>query len=180
MARMRRVEVAHTGQLPAEVLTWAHGLLVDVFDDLDDADWEHCLGGLHALAFDGDELVAHAALVQRRLLLDGRAWRTGYVEGVAVRSDVRRQGHGSAVMTALEDVARRAYELAALGASDAGAAFYAARGWQLWQGPTSALTPDGVVRTPEDDDDVFVLPLTSQPLDLSGAIVCDWREGDVW
>ena len=176
---MRRLQVAHTGQLSAPELGAAHALLEEVFDDLTDADWEHCLGGLHALAFDGDELVAHAALVQRRLLHQGRAWRTGYVEGVAVRRDRQRSGHGGAVMAALEELARRAYELAALGASDAGAAFYAARGWQLWRGPTSALSPEGVVRTPEDDDDVFVLPLTG-PLDLHGALVCDWRDGDVW
>src|SRR5919112_2019257 len=99
---MRRVEVAHTGQLSAQVLARAHGLLGEVFDDLTDADWEHCLGGLHALAFDGDELVAHAALVQRRLLHRGRAWRTGYVEGVAVRPYLQRRGHGGAVMGVLE------------------------------------------------------------------------------
>ena len=183
---MPRVEVLHTGQLDAHVLLQAHALLVDAFtadDGLTDADWEHCLGGLHALRWDGDELVAHAALVQRRLLHRGRAWRAGYVEGVAVRPSRQRQGHGAAVMTALEDVARGAYDLAALGATDAGAAFYAARGWRRWQGPTSALTPDGVVRTPDDDDAVFVLPLSAactSALDLRGELVGDWRDGAVW
>ena len=177
---MSRLEVAHTGQLPARVLEQAHALLGQVFDDLTDADWEHCLGGVHALAYDEDELVAHAALVQRRLLHRGRAWRTGYVEGVAVRRDRQRQGHGGAVMSALEDLARRAYELAALGTTDEGAAFYAARGWRPWQGPTAALTPDGVVRTPDDDDAVLVLPLSARPLDRHGPLVCDWRDGDAW
>ena len=177
---MGRVEVAHTGQLPAQLLDGAHALLEDVFDDLTDADWQHCLGGMHALAFEDDVLVAHAALVQRSLLHGGRTWRTGYVEGVAVRPDVQRRGHGGAVMAPLEQIARRAYDLAALATSDAGAAFYASRGWQLWQGPTCALTPEGVVRTPEDDDAVFVLPLSSDPLDLHARIVCDWREGDLW
>ena len=60
-----------------------------------------------------------------------------------------------------------------------GAGFYAARGWQPWQGPTSALTPEGVVRTPEDDDGVYVLPVAA-PLDLAGELTCDWRDGDVW
>ena len=176
---MRRVEVVHTGQLPRAVLAQARGLLGDVFDDLTPSDWEHCLGGLHALAWVRDELVAHAALVQRRLLHAGRAWRTGYVEGVAVRADVQRRGHGAAVVSPLEEVARGAYDLAALGTTDAGAAFYAARGWQRWQGPTSALTPDGVVRTPDDDDAVFVLPF-APGLDRAGELVCDWRDGDPW
>jgi aminoglycoside 2'-N-acetyltransferase I len=35
------------------------------------------------------------------------------------------------------------------------------------------------VRTEEDDGTVFVLPV-SAPLDLSGELTCDWREGDVW
>src|SRR3712207_8815064 len=46
---------------------------------------------------------------------------------------------------------RSAYVLGALSATDAAAGLYARRGWQRWEGPTSALTPDGAVRTREDD-----------------------------
>jgi aminoglycoside 2'-N-acetyltransferase I len=172
--------LAHTGQLDPAVLAAAHDLLGRVFEgELTDHDWEHCLGGMHALMWDGFELIGHASLIQRRLLHEGRALRTGYVEGVGVRADVRRRGHGAALMTALEQVARDAYEVAALGASDEGADFYAARGWHRWQGPTSALTPAGVVRTAAEDDCIYVLPL-SAPLDLHGELTCDWREGDTW
>lgn len=181
---MSRIEVGHTGLLPPAVLAQAQALLGDVFDDLTDDDWEHCLGGLHALAWDGHALVGHAALVQRRLLHAGRAWRTGYVEGVAVRVESRRRGHGAALMTSLEQVARGAYDLAALAATDEGAAFYAARGWRRWRGPTAVLSPNGIVRTPQDDDCVFVLPpdgaTDAQRLDLDGELVCDWRDGDAW
>ena len=83
------------------------------------------------------------------------------------------------MMEALERVVRRAYDLGALGSTDEAAQFYAARGWQRWQGPTSALTPDGVRRTEEDDGGVYVLASLT-PLDLSGALTCDWRDGDVW
>jgi aminoglycoside 2'-N-acetyltransferase I len=83
------------------------------------------------------------------------------------------------MMAALEHVARRAYDVAALGATDEAAAFYAARGWQLWQGSSSALTPTGIQRTPDDDGAIYVLPL-GVPLDLSGELTCDWRDGDVW
>jgi aminoglycoside 2'-N-acetyltransferase I len=174
-----RVEVAHTGRLPPDALVAARALLDAVFaGELTDDDWEHCLGGLHALAWQGEELVGHAALVQRRLLHAGRTRRAGYVEGVAVRDDLRRLGVGGAVMAPLEQVGRRAYDVVALAASDAGAAFYAARGWLPWQGPTSALTPAGVVRTPDDDDCVFVLP--GADLDRTAELTCDWREGDLW
>ena len=172
--------VAHTGQLPPDVLGAAHDLLERVFaGELTDEDWEHCLGGMHALLTQDGELVGHAALVTRRLLHRGRTLRAGYVEGVAVRADVRRLGHGSTLMAAIEELAARAHELAALAATDQGAAFYAARGWLPWQGPTSALTPDGVVRTPQEDDAVFVLPFAVE-LDRTAALTCDWRGGDLW
>jgi aminoglycoside 2'-N-acetyltransferase I len=58
-------------------------------------------------------------------------------------------------------------------------AFYAGRGWQAWQGPTSALTPSGLVRTEEEDGWIYVLPMSAQ-LDRRGELVCDWRDGDAW
>ncbi len=142
-------------------------------------DWEHALGGMHALAWHGKELVGHAALIQRRLLHSGRAWRTGYVEGVGVREDFRRRGYGSALMQALERIIRDGYDLGALGASDEAAAFYAARGWQAWRGIAAVMTPEGIVRTPEEEGAIYVLP-GDTPLDLGGELTCDWREGDVW
>jgi aminoglycoside 2'-N-acetyltransferase I len=142
-------------------------------------DWEHALGGVHALAYEDGELVGHASVVQRRLLHAGRALRTGYVEGVAVRAGRRRRGLGGALMAELERVIRGAYELGALGATDEAAALYAGRGWRHWEGPTFALTPEGVVRTAEEDDGVYVLPVTAA-LDLSGALTCDWRDGSAW
>jgi aminoglycoside 2'-N-acetyltransferase I len=142
-------------------------------------DWEHALGGVHALAYEDGELVGHASVVQRRLLHAGRALRTGYVEGVAVRAARRRRGLGGALMAELERVIRGAYELGALGATDEAAALYAGRGWRQWQGPTFALTPEGVVRTTDEDDGVYVLPV-NVALDLSGPLTCDWRDGSAW
>ena len=177
---MSELVVAHTGQLDRTALASAYSLLQGAFPDgFDGHDWEHCLGGLHALIWHGTDLIGHAALVQRRLLHRGHALRTGYVEGVAVRADARGRGHAAALMSALEEVARGGYELAALSSSEQAAAFYAGRGWSRWQGRTSVLTPRGVARTPDDDDSVYVLPFTAD-LDLSGELTCDWRRGDVW
>jgi aminoglycoside 2'-N-acetyltransferase I len=178
-ARTAEVRTAHTADLDAGTRRAARALLDDVFEDMTDSDWEHALGGVHALVREGTELVGHASLVQRRLLHSGRALRTGYVEAVAVRADRRGRGHGAALMAALERVVRAAYDLGALSATDAGGTFYAARGWQLWQGPSSALTPRGVVRTPDDDGGIYVLR-TAVPLDASGELTCDWRDADVW
>jgi aminoglycoside 2'-N-acetyltransferase I len=177
---MSEVRTAHTAELDAATLTAGRALLDAVFgEDMTDDDWEHVLGGVHALVWEDGELIGHASVVQRRLLHRGRALRTGYVEGVAVRADRRRRGHGAALMDALERVVRGAYEVGALGSTDEGAGLYMARGWQRWQGPTSVLTPTGIRRTEEDDGCVYVLPVGG-PLDLSGELTCDWRDGDVW
>ncbi len=172
------VVVAHTADLDTTTRAAARALLADAFSDFTDQDWEHALGGVHALVWEGAELIGHASVVQRRLLHHGQALRTGYVEGVGVRADRRRRGHGAALMAALERVVRDAYDLGALSTGSA-AAFYAARGWQLWRGPTSALTPAGITRTAEEDGGIYVLPV-AVPLDLNGELSCDWRDGDVW
>ena len=177
---MTELRTAHTADLDLATLRAARTLLDAVFEgDMTDDDWEHALGGVHALVWDGEELIGHASVVQRRLLHGGRALRAGYVEGLGVSAHRRGRGHGAALMAALERVVRGAYDVGALGATDAGAGFYAARGWRRWEGPTSALTPAGIARTEEDDGSVYVLPV-AVALDLSGALTCDWRDGDVW
>jgi aminoglycoside 2'-N-acetyltransferase I len=177
---MAEVRTAHTADLDAGTLRAARDLLYEVFaDDMSEHDWEHCLGGVHALAWDGGALVGHAAVVQRRLVHRGRALRTGYVEGVVVRADRRRRGHGAALLEALERIVRGAYDLGALAATDMAAEFYAGHGWKLWRGPTWAFTPTGARRTEDADGSVYVLPLAA-PLDVDGELTCDWRDGDVW
>jgi aminoglycoside 2'-N-acetyltransferase I len=173
------LRTAHTADLDPATLQAVRALLEDAFGDFGEHDWEHALGGVHALLSDGPELIGHASVVQRRLLHAGRALRAGYVEGVGVREDRRRRGHGGTMMQAIEGIVRGAYDLGALGATDEGASLYATRGWKLWRGPTSTLTPTGVERTPEEDGYIYVLPLAA-PLDLDGELTCDWRDGDVW
>jgi aminoglycoside 2'-N-acetyltransferase I len=177
---MGEVRIAHTADLDGAILEAARTLLDAVFEgDMTDHDWEHAVGGLHALVWEGDQLIGHASVIQRRLLHGRRALRAGYVEAVGVRADRRGRGHGALMMDSLERVVRGAYDVGALGATDEAAGFYAARGWRRWQGPTSALTPTGIRRTEEQDGSVYVLPV-DLPLDRSGELICDWRDGDVW
>ena len=180
MSPAPEVGTAHTAELGEDRLAAARALLADVFaGDLSEHDWEHALGGIHALAWEGDELIGHASVVQRRLLHGGRALRTGYVEGVAVRADRRRHGIGALLMDELHRVIRGAYELGALGATEEALAFYTSLGWERWRGTTWALTPAGVVRTEDEDGGIFVLPV-SATLELGGELTCDWRDGEVW
>ena len=144
-----------------------------------DHDWDHALGGLHAIVWEGTELVGHASVVQRRLMHAGRAWRAGYVEAVGVRPEHGGRGHATAMMDALEGVIRRAYDVGALSASAGATSFYLHRSWQPWTGHTFVLTDHGIRPTPEDDGSTYVFEPTAA-FDLRGELVCDWRDGDVW
>ncbi len=179
MTPAAELRIAHTADLDDATRHTARALLDEVFDDMTDGDWDHSLGGMHATLWEGAELIGHASVIQRQLLYGGRAWRTGYVEAVAVRADRRRSGHGGTLMDAVERIIGGAYEVGALGATDAGAAFYAARGWLRWLGPCSALTPEGIVPTPEEEGSIYVFPVSAPP-DISRELTCDWREGDAW
>ena len=179
---MTRVDVraTHTADLGPGGLAALRALLAAAFaEDLVEGDEEHALGGLHVLATDGADLVGHAAVVMRRLLHEGRALRTGYVEAVAVRPDRQGQGVGAAVMAEVERVVRGGYRLGALSSTTDALGFYAARGWQRWGGSASVLTPAGLQPTPEDEGAIFVLPVDVE-LVPGGNLACDWRDGDVW
>lgn len=176
--RTHTARLIHTADLDSETRCAARELLIEAFEgDFTEEDWEHCLGGMHALIWYHGILIAHAAVVQRRLLYQDRALRTGYVEGVAVDSDWRGNGLGAAIMDAAEQVLRGAYELGALSAGDDVAPFYRARGWVPWLGSTPVMTADGIV--PAMDEGVHVLPMSSG-VDPSGSLTCDWRAGDGW
>lgn len=174
-----RIDIAHTADLGDGMLAASRAVMFDVFDDMTEPDWEHALGGMHAVALIGGDVVGHASLIQRRLMHAGRSLRAGYVEAVGVLAEHRRRGIGAALMQPLERIIAKAYDLGALGATDEAVPFYLNRGWQLWRGTVSALTPAGVVATPDERGAIYVLPGDVR-LDLDAELTCDWRDGDVW
>ncbi|WP_405678403.1 GNAT family N-acetyltransferase [Streptomyces sp. NBC_00868] len=176
-----RTRLAHTSQLDPGALEEIRALLDGAFEgDFSDEDFEHGLGGMHALVHEVGELVAHGSVVQRRVVHAGRALRTGYAEGVAVRADRRRRGIGSAVMAGLEAVIGRAYVLGALSASQDGAGLYRGRGWQVWGGQIGVLGPRGPERLPEEEGSTYLwVPPGGVLPDPAGRLDFDWRNGDV-
>jgi aminoglycoside 2'-N-acetyltransferase I len=169
-----------SGEFTAEELGELRHLFAMTWpDDWTDDDWEHAFGGLHFIVEDDAGLVAHASVVERELHTNGFVLRTGYVEAVATRPLCQRQGHGSTVMRAAGNHIDEHFQLGAL---DTGSpAFYARLGWTRWAGPTWVRTRDGRVRTAEEDGNVLVRRTPTTPeLDLSAAISCEWRPGDVW
>ncbi|HEU0191316.1 MAG TPA: GNAT family N-acetyltransferase [Mycobacterium sp.] len=188
-AQVHTARLVHTADLDADSRRGAHQMLVDAFGGrFTDTDWQHALGGMHALIFSHGALIAHGAVVQRRLLYRDRSLRCGYVEAVAVHEGWREQGLAAAVLDACEQVIRGGYQIGALSAAEISRRLYSSRGWLPWRGPTSALGPDGPVRTADADGTVFVLPVEppageSNPvniLDVASGLACDWRDGDLW
>jgi aminoglycoside 2'-N-acetyltransferase I len=176
------LRTCHTAELTAAELDRLRRLVDAAFGPrFTDDDWEHALGGLHTLVLEQGELVAHVSVVQRRLLHQDRAVRTGYVEALAVRGDRRRRGYAAAAMGEAERVIDRAYDLGALADGTGIHDFYQRRGWRTWAGPTFVVGPRGREWTPDDDGGVLVWRTPTSPaLDLDAPLGCDWRDGDVW
>jgi aminoglycoside 2'-N-acetyltransferase I len=177
---MPQVRVVTDAEARTHVLLAIHELVVAAFDgEFSDKDWQHSQGGWRVLAYRGDELVAHAAVVPRVLRVGERELHTGYVEAVATEPERQRQGLGSLVMTAANDVVRDNFEMGALSTGLTG--FFARHGWESWHGPTYVRDGDAIVRTPEEDDGVMVLRFgPSESIDLEAPITCDARPGDAW
>ena len=177
--------------LPTSELTDAEradlrSMLDAAFDDGDpdegfgDHDWQHALGGIHAVVSDRGVIVSHASVVPRELRVAGRPLRCGYVEAVATRPGHQGRGFGTIAMQAIDDVIRRDYELGALGTG--AYHFYERLGWERWHGATSVRTAGVEHPTPDADGAVLILRTARTPadLDLAAPLSCDWRPGDVW
>ena len=147
--------------------------------DFDDEDWESCLGGTHVLVEDRDAFVAHAAVIERTLELDGTPLRTGFVEAVATEPERQGAGLASEAMRAVNELIDAGFELGALDTDIPG--FYERLGWVVWPGRTAVREPGGVRLTPEEDGNVLVRrPGRALEAGRDSLLVCDWRPGDPW
>lgn len=155
-------------------------LLSDAFEgEFTQEDWQHTLGGWHIVATARQEVLSHAALIERRLQVEARRFRSGYVEGVATAVDHRGEGLGSSVMRQLEDILRSEFEFGALSTSST--RFYDRLGWERWQGRSFVRSGSDLVRTAGEDDGIMVLRFgKSATVDLHSTIACDERPGDDW
>jgi aminoglycoside 2'-N-acetyltransferase I len=187
MTRLRRVR---SRELSSDELSALRALFGEAWPPghadggFSDEDWAHAFGGLHLIVEDDGRIVSHGSVVPRRLMTQGRSWRTGYVEAVSTRPHLQRHGFASMVMREATAFIDEEYELGALGTSLPG--FYSRFGWVVWAGPTSAMPRDGdsggaPARTPDEDGAVMVhLTARSARIDITGELTSDWRPGDVW
>ncbi|WP_135452696.1 GNAT family N-acetyltransferase [Mycobacterium sp. DL99] len=177
------VLIAEPGELGRDVLSSAEMLVRSAFGDgFRPHDWLHGVDGVHVLITEDRELLAHSAVVTRTLRHADDTFDTGYVEGVAVRGDQQGRGLGRLLMDQTEAIIRTRHDLGVLNAMEDAAGFYAGRGWQLWDGPTQADTPDGVIDTSDPTDLIFLFATDSTALGFTTSVplICDWRVGDLW
>ena len=72
------VTLLHTAQLSPDQLAAIRAMLDAAYDgEFADEDWDHALGGVHAVVWDGDKPAAHGSVVRRQFLYAGPdiAWR---------------------------------------------------------------------------------------------------------
>ena len=133
---------------------------------------------VHVLGFAHDLLVSHALWVTRFLQIGQRPpLRTAYVEAVATAPEWRKRGFAAAVMRRLVSEIHD-FDLAALSPFDT--RYYARLGWEVWQGPLSIRTPDGLQPSPADEE-VMILRLPKTPaLDRTQPLSAEEREGEWW
>lgn len=133
---------------------------------------------VHVLGYLGDQLVAHALWLERRLRVGAGPWRTAaYVEGVATAAPFQRRGYGAAVMRRLQ-AQITAYALGAL--SPAVPEWYARLGWIRWQGPLQIQHGEALLPTPgEECVMVYPTPHTG-PLDVTVTLTGEWRPFELW
>lgn len=148
--------------------------------DFSDADWRHALGGWHAIIGSHEAVLAHAALVERRIVVGQRQLRAGYIEAVAVAPGHQRTGLGTVVMKKLHPLVCSRFDLGVL--STGAWHFYERLGWERWRGPSYVRAADGQrLRSAAEDDGIMVLRCApTQAIDRTASITCDERDGDSW
>lgn len=146
--------------------------------DFSESDWLHTIGGVRFVGKLNGEIVAHGAVVPRDVFINGQSARVGYLEGVAISTDLQGQGFGSQLLTDISEYCVSNFELAMLSTDELN--FYSKFGWRQFQGKSGVIRDGHAILTPEEDEGLMYLLGKSNPnFDIRTAY-CDWRPGDVW
>ena len=134
-------------------------------------------GGIHVLAYLGQELVGHAVATTRWLQPQGLPLlRTAYIDAVATLPAYQGQGIGSTFMRHLATVIAD-FEIACLATERV--SFYAHLGWELWRGPLAGRKATQLLPTP-DEKGIMILRLAhTPPLDIDSLLVIEY-DGRIW
>lgn len=153
--RADRVQVIETRDLGFS-LGFLRQFLDDAFDyDFSDSDFANALAGVHFIVQKNEELVAHASVLKRAVLLDGVKMEVSYVEAVAVAKQHRGFGYGQMVMNAVSQYCLEKTNISLLSSEDQN--FYARFGWLPLAAKSYVMTANGMVATASEDDGLMFL-----------------------
>ena len=146
--------------------------------DFSAEDWEHTHGGSRFIGALADEVIAHGAVVPRRMWLDGKEMIVGYVEAIAVAPQHWRKGFGSNLMEAITRHCQDTFELSMLSTDEK--EFYRRYGWRDFPGSSQILIEGEVTRSADEDEGLMYLSSGSIVLSTASTILCEARSGDAW
>lgn len=156
-----------------------HNLLIEAFEqDFSAEDWQHTFGGTRVIGLIENKVVAHAAIVPRRIWLDDIEHQVGYLEGVAVLPQFQRRGVGSALLDYLSEFASKNYQWSMLSSGEK--YFYRKHGWQDFLGQSFVLIADKEIATPTEDEGLMYLAMGKHQRPSPKRAVCEQRSGDYW
>jgi GNAT superfamily N-acetyltransferase len=142
--RAMRVQVCRWQGVAPDHRQQAVDLLRQAFPDMQGEGYAIPVPVALVLALQGDHVVAHLALYERNVLLDGEPERIGLIGGVVVRADVRRRGVASRLIAAAHtELRQRGIDFAVLFALDQ--RHYASAGYSPMQNATCFIE-DGHAR----------------------------------
>ena len=172
-------EVKRLDEIDLEIESRLVKMLDAAFEgDFSDEDWKHTFGGYRFLGLLEGELIAHGAIVPRKIFFDSQHLTVGYVEGVAVDPRYWRNGYGSSLMAAITKVCRENFEISMLSTDEK--AFYTKHGWRDFQGESFVLVQGTEVRSEEEDEGLMYLLGNSTSVKRPRKVVCESRDGDSW
>jgi aminoglycoside 2'-N-acetyltransferase I len=146
--------------------------------DFSQEDWLHTFGGARFVGHLGDQVVAHGAVVPRKMHIDGESVDVGYVEAIAVVPNHWRNGYGSLLLADITSFCKSNFSLSMLSTDEKD--FYSKSGWRVFQGMSYVLQDGKEFRT-EDEDDGLMFILGDEPgLKEPRKVVCNSRSGDDW
>ena len=136
-------------------------------------------GGLHVLAFQGEQLVSHAMVTTRWLQPEGHpVLKTAYIDAVATLPAHQGLGYGSALMRHLASRIDGEYDITCLETERVG--FYEKLGWQLWRGPLAGRSEQSLIPTPEQSG-IMILRLAQTPaLNLDSMLTIECQNERIW
>ena len=168
----------HTSDLSDEELMAIFKLLKEVNgDEFSVEELSHALGGSHFLAFKEDQLIAHAAVVQRSILLDNKPHKVGYVEAIGVIPEFQHKGVGKSMMQEINQMIDKCYHFDALSPSSESKKLFEEAGWQEMQAPYYEYTLVGIIPSSEK----CVMTYSGRiELEAKNKLTCDFRERNAW